>query len=140
MNELGLLAASALAISPIGAGSATPVLAYGEHADSQTRSVVAGSGNVRYYKTDMYTYKLVRFVNGGKKVRVIWTGDGAGFCFIGVRSGTGPFRGYQRNLASGESTRRTYTWSEISSGQRVAPPKWLKKDPRKIWKQTGCTG
>lgn len=138
MRQMRLLAGPVLAISLIGAGSATPVLAHADGADSHRSSVVAGSGNFRSYKIDMYTYKAVRFVNGGTKVRVIWTGDGAGFCFVGTRSGTGPYRGYERNLASGDSTRRTYTWSEVTSGQRVAPPNWLKKAARKIWRQTGC--
>ncbi len=100
-------------------------------------SAVRGSGNVQYYKAFDYVYKAVRFVHGGSKVRVVWTGDGPGACFEGVRKGTGPYRGYERNLAGG-STRRTYTWSEVTSGQRISPPSWLKKTARKVWKQPAC--
>ncbi len=132
-----VLVAIPMGLAILSSGSAASAQLPPSGRASSPGAVVQGSGSVQYYKAYDYVYKAVRFVNGGSKVRVVWTGDGPGACFVGVRSGTGPYRGYERNLAGG-STRTTYTWSQVTSGQRISPPGWLKKTARKVWKQSGC--
>jgi hypothetical protein len=115
--------------------AAPPAVAGAMTQASVDASLQAGV-KVKYYKSD-YQYRAVRIAAGGSKARVIWTGDGPGACFVGTRSGAGPFRGIERNLAGG--TRRVaYSWSQLNSGQRVSPPGWLKKATRTIWKRPGC--
>ncbi len=134
-----LLAAGVLPLVLASAPSASAVdpVFSSPSAAPRANSAALAAGKVKYYKDGDYLYKAVNFLNGGSKVRVVWTGDGPGACFVGVRSGTGPYRGYERNLAGG-STRRTYTWSQVTSGRRISPPNWLKQTARKVWKQSGC--